>query len=114
MELGKAIEFAQAVWPIAKVVVPALFALGWVSPAFPTRKRKDGRGRIDNGVVEKSASLFGKINAAKDLGHKPKLSDKINLTIFNITRGAFIHRAIFHLRVDKEIARLRSEIRNSK
>ena len=81
MELGKAIEFAQAVWPIAKVVVPALFALGWVSPAFPTRKRKDGRGRIDNEVVEKSTSLFGKINAAKDLGHKPKLSDKINLTI---------------------------------
>ena len=43
-----------------------------------------------------------------------KLSDIAKLTILNITRGAFIHRAIFHLRVDKEIARLRSEIRNSK
>jgi len=31
MELDKAVEFAQAVWPIARVVVPALYALGWIS-----------------------------------------------------------------------------------
>ena len=49
MELDKAVEFAQAVWPIARVVVPALYALGWISPALPHRG--------DNEVVERSAKL---------------------------------------------------------
>jgi len=103
MELDKAVEFAQTVWPIARVVVPALFALGWISPALPHRG--------DNEVVERSAKLKGQIDHAKELGHKPKLSDKINLAILNITRGAFIHRSIFHARVDKEIDKLRAESR---
>jgi len=106
MEFHSVVEFAQAVWPIARVVAPALFALGWISPAFPHRG--------DNEVVERANKLFGQILHAKELGHKPKLSDKINLTILNITRGAFVHRAIYHFRLDPEIEKLRKERRNSK
>ncbi|MEK9169715.1 MAG: hypothetical protein AAB788_03145 [Patescibacteria group bacterium] len=101
MELDKAVEFAQAIWPVPRVVVPALFALGWISPTFPHRG--------DNEVVERANKLSGQILHAKELGHKSKLSDKINLTILNITRGAFIHQAMYHARFDAAVKKYRNE-----
>ncbi len=104
MEFDKAIQFAQAVWPIARIVAATALTYGWLSPVLPHRG--------DSYVVERSTKLKGQIDNAKALGHKPKLSDKINLTILNVTRGAFIHRNIFHARVNAEVEKLRSEKRN--
>ena len=104
MELAtKAFEFISQNPLLAASIV---MAIGWASPLLPHHG--------DSYVVERSGNLKAKIDHAKELGDRPELSDKINLVILDITRGAFIHRAIFRSRVDPEYERLRRERKNSK
>jgi len=101
MEFGEIVKFAQSVWPVAVGIGAVSYLYGWISPAVSRRQNIN--------VVERANKLRGLMNAQKELGHKPKLKNRINLAILNITRGAFLHQNIYSNSMEPGLKKLRNE-----